>query len=97
MKNANQLSHRTLTTASQKNRSGLLSLAAVLLRGLGVPTLAQNVTEIVPENGFTIMPDVETPIVLKTQPDAACDLHSASSNDTKSMRFYANADGYLKV
>jgi hypothetical protein len=91
---ANHSTHSVLTTAPQKSTSGLLSLAAVLLCGLTAS--AQN-PKVAAEKGFTIAPDVQTPIVLKTQPDAACDLHAVGTSDTRSMRFYANGDGYVKI
>ena len=84
----------TLTTATQKRTSGLLSLAAVLLCGLTAS--AQN-AKVEAEQGFTIAPDVQSSIVLKTQADAACDLHAVGTSDTRSMRFYANGEGYVKL
>jgi Peptidase A4 family len=84
----------TLTTATQKRTSGLLSLAAVLLCGL--PASAQN-AKVVAEQGFTIAPDIQNSIVLKTQADAACDLHAVGTSDTRSMRFYANGEGYVNI
>jgi len=84
----------SLTTAPQKKASGLLSLAAVLLCGLTAS--AQN-AKVVAEQGFTIAPDVQNSIVLKTQADAACDLHATGTSDTRSMRFYANGEGYVKL
>jgi hypothetical protein len=90
---ANQSSNNTLTTASQKRTSGLLSLAAVLLCGLTAS--AQN-SKVAAEQGFTIAPDVQTPIVLKAQPDAACDLHAAGDT-SQNMRFYANGAGYVRI
>ena len=47
----------TLTTATQKRTSGLLSLAAVLLCGLTAS--AQN-AKVDAEQGFTIAPNVQT-------------------------------------
>ena len=67
------IKHSTLATAPQKHTSGLLTLAAVLLCGLTAS--AQN-AEVAAEKGFTIAPNVQTPIVLKTMADAACDLHA---------------------
>lgn len=61
--------------------------------------MAQNppVPQIAAEQGFTIPANVQTPIVLQTQPDAACDLHAAGVSDTAhTLRFYANGDGYVK-
>jgi hypothetical protein len=102
MKNAkvNSLFHQQLSTAlSTKNTSGLLALAALLLSGLAVPTAASAaITRIAPEQGFTIAAGVSTPIVLKTSPDAACDLRAEGASDKDhSLRFYANSDGYLKI
>ncbi len=92
--NANTINHSTLTTAPQKHASGLLTLAAVLLCSL--TALAQNV-KVAAEKGFTIAPNVQTPIVLKTMADAACDLHAVGTSDTRTMRFYANGEGYVKI
>jgi len=91
---ANTISHSTLTTAPQKHTSGLLTLAAVLLCSLTAS--AQN-AELAAEKGFTIAPNVQTPIVLKTMADAACDLHAVGTSDTRTMRFYANGEGYVRV
>jgi hypothetical protein len=50
------------------------------------------------EQGFTFPPNVQTPVVLLTQPDAACDLHLAGVNDpAHTMRLYANEEGYVRV
>jgi len=91
--NANQ-SNFTMSTAPRKYTNGLLSLAAVLLCGM---TASASNAKVAAEQGFTIAPNVETGIVLKTAPDAACDLHATGAGDTRSMRFYANADGYVKL
>jgi len=98
--NPTQLSH-----TSKLSRIGLtLTLTATLLCGLAVSTSAQNsdvavvVAKIARERGFTIAPNVQTPIVLKTRPDAACDLHAEGVSDkAQTLRFYANVDGYLKI
>ena len=77
-----------------------LALTALLLCGLAISTSAQDAGsyKIATEKGFTIVPNVQTPIVLKTMPDAACDLHAESlgASDHK-LRFYANGDGYVKI
>ncbi len=91
---ANQSSIRNLTTAPQKSTTGLLSLAAVLLCGI---TASASNPKVVAEQGFTITPNAETAIVLKTLPGAACDLRSSDTSDTRSIRFYANGDGYVKI
>jgi hypothetical protein len=71
--------------------------AAILMSGLAVPGSAQNAV-IVQEQGFTIPPNVQTPVVLLTQPDAACDLHLPGVNDAAhTMRLYANEEGYVRV
>ena len=71
--------------------------AAILMSSLAVPGSAQNAV-IAPEQGFTIPPNVQTPVVLQTQPDAACDLHLPGVNDAaQSMRLYANEEGYVRV
>jgi len=48
----------------------IAACAAILMSGLAVPGSAQNAV-IAPEQGFTIPPNVQTPVVLQTQPDAA--------------------------
>jgi hypothetical protein len=85
---------RALTTASPKPSSGRLTLAAIVL--LGLTASAQN-PKVAAEQGFTIAPDAPTAIVLKTQPDAACDLHAVGTSDDRTMRFYANGEGYVKI
>jgi hypothetical protein len=85
--------------SSRTNRGGLLSLAAVLLGGLAIPALAQNqpLARVAPEKHFTIPPDVRTPMVFMTEPDAACDLHATGVNDPSyTMRLYANIEGYVR-
>lgn len=80
-------------------KSGLLTLAAVLLVGPAIPASAQNrpVPKLGPENHFTVPPDVPTAVVLQTEPDAACDLHAAGVNDSShTMRLYANMEGYIR-
>jgi hypothetical protein len=97
MKNASAnilFTRQTSAADSPKNASRLLTLAALLLSGLSAS--ASNV-KVASEKGFTITPDVSTPIVLRAQPDAACDLHAVGTSDTQSMRFYANGDGYVKI
>jgi Peptidase A4 family len=77
-----------------------LTLTATLLCGLAVSTSAQNSDEvrIARERGFTIAPNAQTPIVLKTKPDAPCDLHAEGVSDkAQTLRVYANGDGYLKI
>jgi len=89
-----------VTSPSPKKKGGTLTLTAISLFGLAVSTLAQNppVPQIAAEQGFTIPANVQTPIVLKTQPDAACDLHAAGVSDAAhTLRLYANGDGYVKV
>lgn len=76
----------------------LLPLSALLSCGLAVPTLAQTISKTAAERGFTVAPNVSTPIVLKSAPDAPCDLHAEGGTDnTRALRFYANGDGYLKI
>ena len=83
-----------------RNRSGLLTLATALLGGLAVPASAQNPAfpRVAPEQGFTIATNVHTPVVLKTEPHAACDLHPSGATDqAHKLKVYANAEGYVKV
>ncbi len=102
MKNAsaNDTLFKFSESCSPKNPTGLLTLTALLLCGLAVPTTAQTapITRIAAEKGFTIAPNVQTPIVLKSKPDAACDLHAVGITDqAQTLRYYANGDGYLKI
>lgn len=92
------------TAASPKSASSLMALAALVLSGLSAPITAQTVSiaapinKIAAEKGFTVAPNVQTPIVLQSTPDAACDLHADGVNDkAQTLRFYANGDGYLKI
>jgi hypothetical protein len=88
------IANSALTTAPRKSTTGLFSLAAVLLCGI---TASASNPKVVAEQGFTIAPNAETAIVLKTQPGASCDLHATGTSDTRSMRFYANSDGYVNL
>jgi hypothetical protein len=98
---ANTLFNRhSSTAASPKNAGGPLALTALLLCGLAIPCAAQttSITRVADEKGFTIAPNVHTAIVLKSTPDAACDLHAEGVSDrAQTLRFYANGDGYLKI
>jgi hypothetical protein len=89
------------TMASKIRRAGFKpALAAICFCSLAVSASAQSyaVPQIAPEQGFTIEPKVQTPIVLMTQPDAACDLHADGVSEVPhTMRLYANADGYVRV
>jgi len=81
-----------------KSTFEVLSLSALLSCSVAVSSTAQTVSRIAEERAFTVAPKVSTPIVLKSAPDAACDLHAEDVNDRAHMlRFYANRDGYLKV
>lgn len=101
MKNTNGRTHsyQPLPAGSFASASRRLVLTA-LLCGLAISTSAQEEGsyKIAAEKGFTVVPNVQTPIVLKIMPDAACDLHveSAGASDHK-LRFYANGDGYVKI
>lgn len=104
MKTIDMRSRCSLTQAldaSKLRRMGLsLTLTVMLLCGLTVSTSAQRpaVFETAPAQGFTITPHVQTPIILKTEPDAACDLHAEGISDpSHTLRFYANGDGYIQV
>jgi hypothetical protein len=45
-----------------------------------------------------LLSGISTPIVVKTQPDAVCDLHREDAGEeTKTMKFYANGDGYVRI
>jgi Peptidase A4 family len=88
-----------LAASSRSNHSGLFTLTALLLGSLALPASAQNhpVARVAPEKHFTIPPDVQTPVVLQTEPDAACDLHPAGvAAPSQTMRLYGNIEGYVR-
>jgi hypothetical protein len=94
------LVNRRSTAAGQENARCWMALAALLLCGFAAPMAAQAAPgmKVAAEKGFTVAPNVSTPIVLKTQPDAVCDLHGeGAGEDTQTMKFYANGEGYVKV
>jgi hypothetical protein len=102
MKNTNgsTQSNRQSSAGSFASTSRRLTLTALLLCGLAISTSAQEAGsyKIAAEKGFTVIPNVQTPIVLKTMPDAACDLHAeGASESSHKLRFYANGDGYVKI
>jgi hypothetical protein len=85
---------------SNNSRGKGAFLTALVLCGLSVLGSAQNhaVSRVAREQGFTIPPNVQTPIVLKTRPDAACDLRAAGAVEpAHTLRLYSNADGYVRV
>jgi hypothetical protein len=80
--------------------SGLLTLTTILVSGLAVPASAQSpaTPRIAAERGFTIAPEGQTPMIVRAEPDAACDLHLQGVNDAAhTLRVYANAEGYVRV
>jgi hypothetical protein len=82
-----------------RNERGLVTLTALLLGSLAAPASAQNrpMARVAPEKHFTIPAGVPTPVVLLTEPDAACDLHDAGVNDpSQTMRLYGNIEGYIR-
>ena len=85
---------------ARENYRYLVALAAFLLSSIAVPVTAQTAPgmKLGAERSFTVLPDVSTPIVLKTLPDAVCDLHGEGAGANGSgMKFYANGEGYLKI
>jgi len=104
MKNAKnntlQVNGSTPTSTARRSTIGL-TLTAAFLCGLAISASAQNpeaAAQIAPERGFTIAPRVQTPIVLKTQPDAECSLHAEGESDAAhTIKLFANADGYVRV
>ena len=84
---------------SKLSRIGLTLTLTAISCGLAVSASAQDsAVSTAREKGFTIPPNVQTPIVLKTKPDAPCDLHAEGVSDkAQTLRFYANGDGYLKI
>jgi hypothetical protein len=94
------LTHKVHFAAGSRTiHSDLLALTVLLLGSLAVPASAQNrpVARVAPERHFTIPPDIPTSVVLMTEPDAACDLHTAGVNDpSHTMRLYGNIEGYVQ-
>jgi hypothetical protein len=85
---------------TRQNHRYLATLAAFLLSSIAVPVTAQTAPtmKLAAESGFTIAPDVSASIVLKTLPDAVCDLHGEGiAGNAQTMKFYANGEGYLKI
>jgi Peptidase A4 family len=93
----NEVSRRAVSNYSH---FGLLRLAGMAFCVAAIPAFAQDLpaTETAPEKGYTLPLGVATPIVMKTLPDAACDLHTVGASDAAhSLRIYANGDGYFKI
>src|ERR1700683_4518077 len=88
-----------LAASLPMNHGGLLTLTALLLAGLAVPAPAQNspTARVELEKHFPIPPDVRPPVVLQTEPDAACDLHAEGVDDpSQTVRLYGNIEGYVR-
>jgi len=86
--------------AAQLSHRYVMALAGLLLSTVALPATAQvaSTVKLAPESAFTIGPDVSTPIVLKTQPDAVCTLHGEGAGvNAPGMKSYANGEGYLKI
>lgn len=99
MKNANGTIHQS-SAGVFAGMSRLLALSALSLYALAIPVSSQQVGnyKIAAEKGFTVVPNVQTPIVLKTMPDAECDLHAAGGSEAgHKLRIYANGEGYVQV
>ena len=97
MKNTNGTTHQS-STGVLAGINRLLVLFA--LCGLAIRGSAQQKGnyKLAAEKGFTVVPNVQTPIVLKTMPDAECDLHAADGNESAhTLRLYANGEGYVQV
>jgi hypothetical protein len=74
----------------------MLSVAGVFLFPFAAPVSAQALQrEIAPERGFSIPAGAQVPVVLRTQPDAVCDLHP-QADASNPMKVYANTDGYVQ-
>lgn len=98
MKNTQFISQSSGCGLAKASRQ--LAMTALLLCGLALSTSAQEAGpyRVAAEKGLTIVPNVQTPIVLKTMPDAACDLHAEGAGKSgHQLRFYANGDGYIKI
>ena len=86
----------SLSATKAVSRGGIFSL--IILAGIALSVAAVAVTKIAPEQGYTVPPGVATPIVMKTLPDAACDLHMVGiSAAGRALRINANGDGYFKI
>lgn len=72
-----------------------LTMAVLFFFGLSLAGFAQLTTRSATSQAFTIAPNVETPVVIQTMPDAECDLRSEGINDNK-LRLYANVEGYVR-
>jgi hypothetical protein len=88
----------TNSLALRRSCVALLFLAAMSQCVVAIPAFAQDLpAETAPVMGYTVPRGVATPIVMKTLPDAACDLHTVGASDVAhSLRIDANADGYFK-
>jgi Peptidase A4 family len=85
---------------SNNSHSGLLILGGMAWCVAAIPALSQDLpaTETAPETGYTVPRGVATAIVMKTLPNAVCDLHTVGITDAAhSLRINANGDGYFKV
>jgi len=92
----NEVSKRVVPNNSH---SGLPLLAGMALCVAAIPAFAQDLpaTETALETEYTLQSRIATPIVMKTLPDAACDLHIIGVTDAAhSLRIYANGDGYFR-
>jgi len=78
--------------------SSMTLLLAVLFCGFSNAAAAQNrVFRTAAEQGFTVPPNVQTPVVLRTRPDAVCELHAAGDGSSHPLKVYANSEGYLQL
>jgi len=86
------------TPVPNNSHSVLLILAGMTMCVAAAAAFALDLpAETAPEKGYSVPLGVPTPIVMKTLPDAACDLHTVGANEaTQSLRIYANGDGYFK-
>jgi hypothetical protein len=89
--------HLSSTINSHRQNGRFVALAALLLCGLSA-SAQPHISKVARELGFTIPPGVQTPIVIKTKPDAICELHAAGVSDPNhTLKLYANSDGYVQV
>jgi len=102
MKTTNQaktLQSKTFARILRNHQGRVLTCTAVLLCGLAASISAKAAPTVInetPERGFTIPINQQTPVVVKTSPDAECDLSAQGGDESKKLRLYANIDGYVR-
>jgi hypothetical protein len=76
--------------------ASLLAVAATV--GVCGTASGSETFRIAEDQAFTIVPNTQTAVVVRAQPDAACDLHAEGIADASgSLKLYANEQGYVRV